>query len=238
MKSFVNNIEHTFFNFLVSVGFLKKDKNIVFKQTNIDAEIVFSFGCFYVSKANVYNTSCNFNISFTSINTFFVDCFEKDVFLFYDSDDKKVNVISGFGLFYVQNLYGENSYPDGIYSIFTRQQVEETPDLVSAYLQREYYEKCLLDIEEKYGTIEKADKTINDEILSNGFVKKHNINWADFDNQCIRSLLFGYFNNNPRIAELVEICNRTMMEEKLKNPKNSRIPLYNFILNKMGFQAI
>jgi hypothetical protein len=163
---------------------------------------------------------------------------EKDVFLLYDSETKKINLISGFTLYYLQIRYGEENYPNGIYNYFTKEQIEGTSEIVFTYLEREYYEKCFLDIEEKYGTIPKADKTINDEILLNGSVKKHNINWADFDNHCIRSILFAHFNSNPNISSLIEICNKTMIEEKLKNPKNPRIQLYNYILEKLNFERI
>lgn len=214
----------------------KRSEWMLFGQENYTCKL--SFSAFFNTKEKLFNISGGIHISFNEFDSFVKDYEGSDIYQLYDSDTKSVEIIKGEVLYFLKIRYGEEKYPNGIYNYFTKDQVEETPHLVSAYLEREYYEKCLLDIEEKYGTIEKADKTINDEILSNGFVKKHNINWADFDNQCIRSLLFGYFNNNPRIAELVEICNRTMMEEKLKNPKNSRIPLYNFILNKMGFQAI
>ncbi len=238
MRKFSDNITRKFNDFLFEKEFNIDDEGLTFKSSQENNILMFNISCTYEKKQNIYNTSCNFNFQFFIINSFFEDCLESDVFLFYDSDTRQINLISGFGLYYLQIKYGEDKYPSGIYNYFTKEQVEEIPEIVLNYLEKEYYEKCFLDIEEQYGSIAKADKTINDEILSNGFVKKHNINWADFDNQCIRSILFAHFNNNPNISKLVEICNKTMIEEKLNNPKNSRIPLYNFILNKIGFDYI
>lgn len=238
MKKYIDNLEKQFINYILDKDFSLVKSNLLLKKISNIHIFFFSFGCTYEKKRKIYNTSSNFNIKYQNIDLFFEDCIEKDVFLFYDSETKKIDLISGFLLYYLQILYGEDNYPDGIYNYFTKEQVEETPEIVLEYLQREYYEKGFLDLEEKYGTIERADKTINDEILSNGFVKKHNINWADFDNHCIRSILFAHFNNNPNILELVEICNKTMLEEKLKNPNNPRIDLYNFILKKLGFKTI
>ena len=214
----------------------KRSEWMLFGNNNYRCQL--SFSAFYNTNQKLFNTSGGFHLGFDEFDLFIKDYEGGDVYQLYQKNQKSLEIIKGEILYYLKIRYGEEKYPKGIYNYFTKQEVEDTPELVLAYLEREYYEKCFLDIEEKYGSIAKADKTINDEILANNFVKKHNINWADFDNQCIRSILFAHFNNNPNISKLVEICNKTMTEEKIKNPKNSRIPLYNFLLKKIGFLEI
>jgi hypothetical protein len=195
-------------------------------------------GGFYHLVGQRYLTFGGFEVSFDELDSFVSDYKGESIARFYYAESKKITFLSEDMLYYLKIQYGEEMYPKGIYNTFTIEQVEETPELVYQYIEKEYYQKGYLNVEEKYGTIALADQTINSEIITNCDVKKHNLNYVDFDNHCIRSILVAHFNNNPNIDKLVEICNNVMTEEKVRKPENPRIPLYNFILEKLGYTKI
>ena len=204
------------------------------KDLNIQLQLV----GFYHLKEKIYYTNGSLHSSFDILNSFVSDYHGNDIYRVYDAKSKKYSILCEDILCYLPIQYGEEKYPKGIYNTFTIEQVEETPEIVKEYVEREYYQKGYLDAEEKYGTITRADQTINSEILANCDVKKHNLSYVDFDNHCIRSILVAHFNNNPNIDKLVEICNNVMTAEKVRKPENPRIPLYNFILEKLGYTKI
>lgn len=214
----------------------KFNESYLFNFNESDFKII--IGGFYHLKGKVYLTFGTFIKKINEANGFFNEYDGKDVHRLYDSETKEINLLNEDILYFLQIKYGEKDYPNGIYNSFTIEQVEDKPELVKNYLIKEYIEKGLLELEKNYRTIEIADNTINKEILEKGFVEKHNLNWADYDNHCIKSILLAHLNNNPDIEKLVSICNETMIEEKLKKPNNPRIPLYNFILKKLKFDEI
>lgn len=238
MKKNILKIEKSFKNKLILKDFFEIEEG-VYKWNKIgNLEYIITFGCFYISSEKLYNCSSNFNITSEIFNDYLKDYKGDNIVGLYDNELNKFSFLNGNLLDFLQLNYDSNFYPKGIYFRFSLSEIENKFDFVVGFLFDEYFNKSFLKLCEKFSNIKKMEDIINNEILELGFVKKDNFTWCDYDNQCIRSVLLADITKNARINEIIKICNKTMSEEKFKNPKNPRISLYNFILEKIGHNKI